>query len=145
MALRPWMIAAAATILVAATSVASAQSARDHAGHGGGVGRAEHWHGGSHSDFAHHGEGWRGGWHGGRGYGGFGFGFGFSPGWSYPYAAAPYATIPYAEDPNYAYGYPTPLPPGATDQNGQWLYCRPSNAYYPTVTSCPLPWEQGPA
>lgn len=139
------LAAAAVLSLVAATATASAQSPRES--HGGG-GRAEGGQGRAEGraaspGFVHRGGGpggWHGGhdWHGGRGFGG---GFGLGLGFGYPYAVAPYAYAPYPDD--YAYTYPNAVPPGAVAQDGQWLYCRPANAYYPTVTSCPVPWEQG--
>ncbi len=32
--------------------------------------------------------------------------------------------------------------PASAQQQGYWYYCDPSHAYYPSVTSCPVPWRR---
>jgi hypothetical protein len=36
-------------------------------------------------------------------------------------------------------------PPVYTPNPGYWYYCQSYGAYYPTVTTCPDPWETVPA
>ena len=55
--------------------------------------------------------------------------FGFAPVFPYPYVAPYYG-------PEYAPDYPDP---------SYWYYCSSSQAYYPSVTSCPEAWVPVPA
>lgn len=103
---------------------------------------------------------WRGGhWHGGgtRVFVGVGVG----PGWGYPYWGYPYYYYP---PPYYSYGPPSVIvqqpptyvqqdvvpsapsqPPGAeASPQAYWYYCASSQAYYPSVQTCPEPWVKVP-
>jgi hypothetical protein len=83
----------------------------------------------------HGGGGFHGG-HGGRFHGG-GFNHGFRSGafLGFPF----FGGLPY---PAYAAPYPVPsaAAPGAI-----WYYCRTTNAYYPYVASCAVPWQPVPS
>jgi hypothetical protein len=46
---------------------------------------------------------------------------------------------PYFYDP-YVGAYPSSIPDAAPPP-AVWYYCPPFNAYYPTVPSCPVPWQ----
>src|SRR6266404_1473315 len=63
--------------------------------------------------------------------------FPYSYAYPYPY---PY---PYANTYGYPAASPYPAGPAVTAQN-VWYFCRSSNAYYPYVQKCPLPWEEVP-
>ncbi|HEY1723215.1 MAG TPA: hypothetical protein VGG27_18370 [Magnetospirillaceae bacterium] len=123
-------IAAGAITMAAASGTAFAQQ---HDWHGGG--HAGAWHGGAHPGA------WDHGWHGRGGGGvgiGLGFGVGVAPGY-YGYAPGPYAySDPYA----YSYAYPVAPPPAAVA--GPSYFCPTSNAYYPAVTGCSVPWVTTP-
>ena len=44
------------------------------------------------------------------------------------------------------YPYPDPyVPPTAVPTANAWYYCAPSQAYYPYVPTCPVPWQVVPA
>lgn len=44
------------------------------------------------------------------------------------------------------YPYPDPyVPPAAAPAANVWYYCPPSQAYYPYVATCPVPWQAVPA
>jgi hypothetical protein len=121
---------AMAAILSAALSAASPALARGggRSGHDGGF----HDGGGFHHGFHDH-DGFRGG-----------FFFGGIGGLYYPYLDYPYYAYPYA----YPYPYVAPYAPAAapaTPANDLWYFCQPAKAYYPYVSSCPVPWQQVPA
>ncbi|MBV8167667.1 MAG: hypothetical protein JO021_12795 [Alphaproteobacteria bacterium] len=85
-------------------------------------------HGGGHGGGSHGG----GGFHGGAGFHDHGeFHHGFHRGGGVFIGGGFYD--PYFYEP-YGYGYAAPAP-------GVWYYCPPANAYYPAVTSCPVPWQ----
>jgi hypothetical protein len=109
---------------------------------GGGPGGGARWGG--------HGHGHRS--HGSHSHFRFGVGFGgvFAPwGWPY-YGYAPYWSPYYYPGPSYVappYYVESPqyAPPAVVYSNPQqhwWYYCRPSEAYYPYVASCPTEWER---
>jgi hypothetical protein len=48
--------------------------------------------------------------------------------------------------PRPTYPYPDPyVPPMATPAANAWYFCAPSQAYYPYVPTCPVPWQVVPA
>ncbi len=121
------LTAAAALSVVLATPAL----ADGHGGHGGGGfhhGGEAHHHEGFHHEFHH------------QHHNNFGFFFGgvggFYDPWWYGYPSAAYA-YPY-------YPAAPAVIPTAPPQN-VWYFCRPANAYYPYVASCPVPWEPVPA
>ena len=142
-------------VFAAAAGLASpAFAAGPHGGwHGGGGG----WHGG----------GWRGGGWGSAGWWGLGLGLGlgytaavvsdsyYYPRTTYYYPAYPATTYYY---PAYNYYAPPPAPvyqaapvqtsaapPPPAQASSDWYYCRTSQAYYPNVRTCTVPWQQVPA
>jgi hypothetical protein len=122
--------AAIAAILSAAVSISPALArGGGHEGHGGG---------GFHHGFHDH-DGFRGGFFFG-GIGGL-----YYPYWDYPYYGYPYA---YAYAYPYPYPYAAPYAPAAAPAappNDVWYFCQPAKAYYPYVSTCPVPWQQVPA
>lgn len=129
-------------LAVSLTAAAFAVSAPASAQHMHAVPHAA-WHG----DIAHFHEHdwgiWRGGhwnhtWHNGV----YGWWW-FAGGLWYPYAAPVYP-YPNPWEPPVAVVTPAPavVAPPATRY---WYFCRPTNAYYPYVASCPQAWEQVPA
>jgi len=78
-------------------------------------------------------------------------------GWPYPYWGYPYWGYPY-----YPYYYPPtvviqeppvyieqtppapPPPPAPPAPPAYWYYCRPAQAYYPSVQTCPEEWVKVP-
>lgn len=106
--------AMAAAMIALMASAAPAIAQNAHDWHGRGD-----WHG-------HGGGGWHGGgdWHGGW-HGGFGL----------------YAPGPFVYDSPYGYEPYVAPPPAIVAPS--W-YCPPYNAYYPSVQSCPVPWQQVP-
>ncbi len=143
------------SVLVGVLAAATALSAPAFAGgwHGGGGG----WHGRG------------GGWGGGAGWWGLGLGLGLgytaavvSNSYYYPrsyyYPATTYyypATTYYAPAPVYQY-QPAPVyqaapvqtsavPPPPAQASSDWYYCRTTQAYYPNVRTCNVPWQQVPA
>jgi hypothetical protein len=112
------------SIAAVVLSVALAAAALAHGGGGHG--------GGGHGGGAHHGGGFHHGFHRHGFVGGFGgVGDFYDPWWYYGY---PYVGYP----------YPAVVVPGAPPQN-LWYFCQPANAYYPYVSSCPVPWQPVPA
>jgi hypothetical protein len=122
----------AAALLAVAISVSPALARGG--GHDGGF----HGGGGFHHGFHDH-DGFRGG-----------FFFGGIGGLYYPYLDYPYYGYPYAYPYPYPYPYPYAAPyapagaPAAAPQDA-WYFCPPAKAYYPYVSSCPVPWQQVPA
>ena len=117
-------------MLLAVTLACSLQALARGGGHGGG-GRGGSW-------------GHAGGFHHGRG--GVGFFVG-SPFWGYPF-------WPYYGS-YYPYAYPVPVPtqpPTYIEQDyggeglpaNYWYYCSNPPGYYPSVTDCPVGWQQVP-
>lgn len=115
---------------------------------------AQHMHGGPHpgwhGDIAHFHEHdwgvWRGGrWNHGWHNGVYGWWW-FAGGLWYPYPA-PIYPYPSPWEPPVVVTTPgvaanvSPPPPATR----YWYFCRPSNAYYPYVSSCAQAWEQVPA
>ena len=114
-----WLTATLAGALIGAAVPAAA---RDGGGsHGDGHAHGDgHFHGNGH--FHDHGH-----FHGGIFFGGVWAPYAF--GYDYPY--------PYLYSDPYAYAYPYSMPPGPAT----WYYCAASNAYYPYVATCAVPWQ----
>jgi len=91
----------------------------------------------------------RGGWHGhpgGWGPGGAGFYLGgpFWPNWPYPYYYPPVVPVP-TEPPVYIERSDDAEADQAEDQPRRsdfWYYCADPPGYYPSVTDCPVGWQQ---
>jgi hypothetical protein len=67
--------------------------------------------------------------------------YGYAPYWSpYYYPGPSYVPPPYyVESPQYG---PSAAVVYSNPQQHWWYYCRPSEAYYPYVASCPAEWER---
>ncbi len=141
------------SVLIGVLAAATGLSAPAFAGpHGGG-----YYHGGGY-----HGGGWHGGGWGGWGWGlGLGLGLGYtaavvSSSYYYPPSYYYPATTYYYPAPTYYAPAPAPVyqaapvqtsaaPPPPSQASSDWYYCRSTQAYYPNVRTCNVPWQQVPA
>jgi hypothetical protein len=131
--------------LFTATELASGAS-RGGGGMGGGARGGGHRHGHGHGHgHRHHGSHSHSHFRFGVGFGGvfapWGWpSYGYAPYWAPHYYPRPYYVAPphYVESPQYA---PSAVVYSSPQQHW-WYYCRPSEAYYPYVASCPAEWER---